>query len=211
MSATSPAKIPSYTKHKSSGQAVVRINGRDNYLASFGSTASIKEYDRLRVEFIAGGHCVLGAGNTDLTITELAAAYWTHQKAYHGWGKNCGDYYCLRDVLHVVKELYADTPATEFGPLRLKACRQKMVEMDWSRRYTNKQTAKLVRMFKWAAAEELLPASVHVQLAAVEGLPRVVQIVFGNQRPPCDDQDQDGTARLIGEKTADLETPTTTP
>jgi len=50
MSAASPVKIPSYTKHKATGQAVVRINGKDHYLGKFGSAASIREYDRLRVE-----------------------------------------------------------------------------------------------------------------------------------------------------------------
>ena len=37
-----PAKIPSYCKHLASGQAVVRLNGRDHYLGKFGSAARIK-------------------------------------------------------------------------------------------------------------------------------------------------------------------------
>jgi integrase len=45
-----------------------------------------------------------------------------------------------------------------------------MVEKDWCRTYVNAQTARIVRMFKWAASEELLPAELHRQLVTVEGL-----------------------------------------
>lgn len=110
------------------------------------------------------------SGSRDISIIELAAAYWKYQKAYHGWGKNVGDYYCLRDALRVVKQFYGDTPASEFGPLRLKACRQKMLELDWSRKYINRQIDRIRRMFKWGASEEMLPASIHDQLTKVEGL-----------------------------------------
>ena len=43
-----------------------------------------------------------------------------------------------------------------------------MMENDWSRNYINAQTARITRMFRWAAAEEMLPASVHDQLATGE-------------------------------------------
>lgn len=56
------------------------------------------------------------------------------------------------------------------GPLALKAVRQDMVARGWSRKYTNSQVGHLLRIFKWAVAEELLPASVLHALAAVPGL-----------------------------------------
>ncbi len=41
-----PSRIPSYRRHHS-GQATVRINGRDFYLGAHGTAASRREYDRL--------------------------------------------------------------------------------------------------------------------------------------------------------------------
>ena len=51
----SPDKLPKYRKHRSSGQAVVTIGGRDQYLGPFGTKASRAEYDRLVGEWQANG------------------------------------------------------------------------------------------------------------------------------------------------------------
>jgi len=145
---------------------VVTLNGKDNYLGRYGTKESKVEYDRLICQWLASGRKLLAAG--DLTMNELALAYWNHAKSYHGWDKHSG--YNLKDVLRIVKQLYGNTSAADFGPLALKACRQKMIERDWSRNYINAQTARITRMFRWAAAEEMLPARLHDQLATVEGL-----------------------------------------
>ena len=45
--------------------------------------------------------------------------------------------------------------------MKLKAVRQAFIAGDLCRGEVNKRTRRIVRMFKWAVAEELLPASVH--------------------------------------------------
>ena len=64
---------------------------------------------------------------------EAIVAYYKHTRAYYGFeaDKRRGDRYCLRDALRVVKLLYGRTPARDFGPKALKACRQHMVGKDW--------------------------------------------------------------------------------
>jgi hypothetical protein len=47
-------KVPSYCRHKASGRAVVRIDGRDHYLGEYGSPASHEEYERRITEWRAG-------------------------------------------------------------------------------------------------------------------------------------------------------------
>ena len=48
-----PAKRkPSYTLHKSTGQARVRIDGKDHYLGTFGSHESRERYDELLAEWL---------------------------------------------------------------------------------------------------------------------------------------------------------------
>jgi len=55
---------PKYTKHKASGQAVVRINGRDYYLGPHGSKVSVAEYDRLIAEWLANGRRLPSANSS---------------------------------------------------------------------------------------------------------------------------------------------------
>ena len=41
------ARVPSYRRHKPTGQAVVTLNGKDHYLGKWNSKVSRVEYDRL--------------------------------------------------------------------------------------------------------------------------------------------------------------------
>ena len=53
----SAPRVPSYRRHKPSGQAVVTLNGRDIYLGKWDTKASRTEYDRLIGEWLAVGLC----------------------------------------------------------------------------------------------------------------------------------------------------------
>src|SRR5262249_50892055 len=103
------------------------------------------------------------------SVNELLLLYWKWAEGYYGYqdGKTG---HALKDALRVVKELYGTTPAAEFGPLALKACRQRMIGLGWSRTYTNSQADGIRRAFRWAAEEELLLASVYQTLQTVAGL-----------------------------------------
>ena len=46
-------KLPSYRRHRCSGQAVVTLSGRDIYLGRHGSTESRDKYDRIVQEWLA--------------------------------------------------------------------------------------------------------------------------------------------------------------
>jgi integrase len=171
------ASVPSYRLHKHSGQAIVTLpdglGGRHDFLlGTYDSDESRKEYGRLIAEWLANGKRLpqTGPALSDLSINELAIAYWQWAVEYHGWGKRGG--FCLKGALRILKHLYGHTPAQDFGPLALKACRVKMVELDWSRSYINAQVNRIRRMFRWAASEEILPEEIHRQLGTVEGLER---------------------------------------
>ena len=75
-------------------------------------------------------------------------------------------------AIRPLSQLYGHTLAAEFGPIRLKAVRQAMIDANLCRNEINKRIGKLVRMFKWAASEELIPGSVFHALQAVTGLRR---------------------------------------
>lgn len=74
-------------------------------------------------------------------------------------------------------ELYGKTLADEFGPLKLKALREHLVEQGLCRNDTNKRIGRIKRVFKWAVSEELISSQVHEALSTVTGLK------FGRTRP----------------------------
>jgi integrase len=62
--------------------------------------------------------------------------------------------------------------ARDFGPLQLKAVRQAYVDHGYCRNEVNKHVGRIVRIFKWAASEGMVPPSVHHGLQTVSGLRR---------------------------------------
>src|SRR5262245_40183401 len=128
--------IPSYRRHKQSGQAVVTLpdglGGRhDVLLGKYGTRESRVEYARVIAEWEANGRRLPkppAAG--DLTVNELILAFWPHAERHypHPDGAPTTELSCLRSALRPLRQLYGRTPAKDFGPLALKAVRQKMVE-----------------------------------------------------------------------------------
>ena len=75
--------IPSYLLHKKSGQARVRIAGREFLLGPFGSEASRIRYGELVAKCVSGFVHAGSNGGTDATdpgpsIPELIVAYLSH-------------------------------------------------------------------------------------------------------------------------------------
>lgn len=69
-----------------------------------------------------------------------------------------------------VRELYGELPAVQFGPLALRAVRQKMIDTGLCRGLVNRRTDRVKRVFKWAVAEELVPVAAYEALRALAGL-----------------------------------------
>jgi len=163
--------IPKYRKHRGSGQAIVTIAGRDHYLGPHGTKASRIEYDRLITEWLVSGRPSSLPASDEISVAELIVAFWRHvQKRYVKNGKPTSEQHLFKMAVAPLRELYNETPAAEFGPLALKAVRAKMIERDFSRKTVNDNIRRVVRMFRWGAAEELIPASVPQALAMVPGL-----------------------------------------
>jgi integrase len=171
---------PSLSHHKASGQGVVRLNGRDVYCGRFGTAECQANYHRAIAEWVANGRRLPtqpdgepSAGPEDLTVNELFLAYLQHADAYYVKnGESTSEPECIRLAIRPLRRLYGDTMAREFGPVRLKTVRQAMIDSGLCRNEVNKRTGKIVRAFKWAVSEELVPASVHHGLQAVSGLRR---------------------------------------
>jgi integrase len=168
-----PARVPSYRLHKASGQAVVTLSGVDHYLGKYGTPASQERYNRLVAEWLVSNHTLPPPRQTNvLTVANLVLAYWSHAKVYYAdvQGRPTSQTDRVHRALNVAQNLYGPTLAREFGPLALKAVRERMVAQGWCRKVVNQRVACLVRAFKWAVGEQLLPAEVWQALQAVPGL-----------------------------------------
>ena len=170
------AKVPSYRLHKSTNQAIVVIRGKTFYLGRFGSDESQSEYNRIVAEWLGLGGDIPpprtpAKAQPDLTVSELILAYWRHVESYYVKdGEPTSEVDTIRQALRPVRELYGHTPARNFGPLALKACRDEMIQRNWARTYINRQVNRVRRMFLWAASCELVSATIHQALVTVPGL-----------------------------------------
>jgi len=158
--------IPRSIKH-SSGQAVVRLSGRDHYLGKWGSPQAQANYEKLIGEWLAHGRQL--PASDYLSVSEVILAYVMQAQQRYGQGSELG---CLKDALRTVKQLYGSDAAAEFGPRCLKTVRDAFIAKGWSRSYVNKQITRIRRVIKWAVAEELIPGEVYHRLSAVDGLRR---------------------------------------
>ena len=167
-------KVPGYRHHKASGCAVVTLDGRTHYLGPWGSRESRVEYDRLVAEWLANcrNRPTTETPTVDLTVVELAAAYWRHAKEYYRLpdGRISQELGNIKDALRPLKKLYGHTLASKFGPLALKTVRKAMVDADLCRTTINRRVGRIKRLFKWAVGNEMIPAQVFHGLIAVEGL-----------------------------------------
>ncbi|MBA3482790.1 MAG: site-specific integrase, partial [Pirellulales bacterium] len=103
----------------------------------------------------------------------LMLQYFRFAKTYYVKnGKLTDEIAGLRSALRRLRKLYGATPVAEFGPKAFKLVRESMIEEGLSRKYINDSMARIRRMFRWAAAEEIAPAAIYQALMSVPGLRR---------------------------------------
>lgn len=161
-------RLPGYLLHKASGLARVILDGNTIYLGEYGTLESRKEYDEVINRWLAN--------QTDLkpsmlSISVLCLKYIQHADAYYCKnGKKTTEPNSIRISLRYLLKKYAKTKAADFGPKALKTVRESMIKAGRVRTSINCMIGRIRHMFKWAASEELLDASVWLNLRAVAGL-----------------------------------------
>ena len=171
--------VPSYLPHKQSGRAravwtdALGVRQQKLLPGPFDSSESRIAFARLQLE-LETRPAVTATPHATLSINEVLLAYLSHADGhYHGPdGEPTDEVRHVKTVCRHVREVYGSTPAAVFGPLALKAVRQRFVNDGWCRKTVNARVERVRRIFKWAVAEELVPPSVHHALAAVAGLQR---------------------------------------
>ena len=215
---------PKYRLHKSTGQAVVSIHGQVIQLGPFGSQKSHVRYQeeianwrasRLKqaVEEEAEPEILLEELQTrrkrgyPVSIDELALAYIDFARGYYVKnGRVTREAEIVGDVLRVLVRHHSGESADEFGPVKLKKLRQKMIdEADWCRKHINKQVSRLTRIFKWGVANELIGPEVYQALTTVPGLKKGrTEARETGPVPPVEDRVVDKTLPNLPRIVADM-------
>lgn len=169
--------VPAYRLHRASGQARVIVNHEHIYLGKYGSAESREKYGRLVAELSSNGRAAAlipgngRRGESTTPINELILAYWQFaQGHYLKDGKPTGTLAGIRVALRPLRATYGSTPASDFGPRKLNTLRHQLIRDGLSRGVVNKRVGQIKRLFKWAAAEELVPPAVYHGLQALAGL-----------------------------------------
>lgn len=177
-----PPRVPAYCLHKGSVQAYVKVRGQVIYLGSYGSAASRDAYAQVVADVLAGRpvsrisqrHRSASNAPADspcLTVRDVCTRFATYAQSYYVKnGKPTPEVGIITAACDHAAQLVGDQPAERFGPLSLKAVRDKLIAKGLARSTVNGSIRRIRRAFKWAAGEELIPATVHVALATVEGL-----------------------------------------
>lgn len=118
-------RVPSYRRHKPTGQAVVTLNGRDHYLGKYGSATSREKYARLIAEWSdrerTGTSADRRGPQTAAIVDEVILGYVRHVLDYYR--ESPKEIEKIRLSLRPLRRLYGKLPARDFGPLALRAVR----------------------------------------------------------------------------------------
>jgi hypothetical protein len=101
-------KPPAYTLHKPSGQARVRIGGKDHYLGPHNSQESHQQYARLIAEWSAVSPSLREREESSaldrLTVAELLLSYLDFAETYYvdPDGSQSKEFGCMKGAIGVV-------------------------------------------------------------------------------------------------------------
>lgn len=182
---------PSYRRRRGSSETIVTLmdcvtrKRRDYHLGPFGSPESREAYHRVIAAWEANGRklpsdadpTIAVAVHSCPSISEVVRDYWRWAEGYY----RPKHVQALVGALRLLRQYFGHTPAEQFGPNNLRLLRDEMVRGDpsatpprksWSRKYINSQIQRIRHVFKWAAARELVPVSIHQSLCTLEPLRR---------------------------------------
>jgi len=181
---------PSYRRRPGYTQALVTltdaVTGRrkDCWLGEYGTPASREAYHRTVAQWEARGRrmplddvVATQATAGTLSISQLVREYWGWAKTYYTRGHLAP----MKVALRLLRQLYGSSPASEFGPAKLRLLREAMIHGDreadpprrpWARKTINQRIGQIRHVFKWGTAQQLVSATIHQALSTLEPLKR---------------------------------------
>jgi integrase len=170
--------VPAYQLHRASGQARVKIDGRDVYLGEHGSPESRAAYALQIANHAAGeGRPVprIPTPQSTITVGECVLRFLVHAKTL--WpqpesGKRNAEYLQYDNLLRrLLNDKFGNLPADLLTGPRVKELQTAMVEKRrWARKHCNAMLRRLKRFARWCLTEDLISAETVAKICAVEPL-----------------------------------------
>ncbi len=154
--------------------AFAKFNGKTISFGTWGPEAD-RRFDEFKAEWLANGREIPTKETVGLEellmIQRLIDRYLRHLVDKHdsGWIEN--NYDRIAQAFVPLGECFGALAARDFTPLRLQDVRTTMIDAGrLCRSEINRRVREIRRGFRWAVANELIPADVWHGLSAVDGL-----------------------------------------
>ncbi len=171
------SRVPALQLHRATGRAKARFGNRDIYFGRFGTPEANAAYHAVVAHWLRTGE--LPASRADIkatvpTVGDLITGYTLAR----GRAETRTFAAAEKPALDRLARFFGDQPATNFGPLMLKRFRETVLRersrngRRLTRQYVNdKIVPTVLRLFRWAAAEERLGSAGPNILKALESVP----------------------------------------
>jgi integrase len=225
-------RFPSYRLHRSSGQAVVTLDGHDLYLGQHNTQKSRDAYERAVLEWKMGRKPlgqriaavdVQSAATSELSVLSMVAAYWRHIERQGKYMKNGEPTMERRLFVHALRplaRLYGSVAASQFGPRDLQVVREALAKPhEWthkettrprkrkktmlSRKTVNGHVKRICKAFRVAASLDLIPIETYQRLLTVEALRRG-EVNYVAERQPVRPVDERDFNATLSHLSADI-------
>ena len=118
------SEMPQYQRHNT-GQARVEIDHNSYYLGKYGTPESFAKYHAILAAHVAGTLDNALPDTTEPTVRIVCADY--RQRRLPRYAKTPADQDRRVRLLEQLEQMYGDTPANGFGPLKLETVRDEWV------------------------------------------------------------------------------------
>lgn len=167
-------RAPGYCLHKPTGQAYVTLPTKPKstvvYLGRHGTEDSRVRYQAVVAGWLGGGSIPSEEPPRGATLADLVQGHVAHAEVYYR--KRGVETTHVANVRTALDPLRLDEPAAGFDARRLKAHRDALIASGLTRGGVNRRVRLIVRAFRWAASEGLIPESAWRSLAVIEPLAR---------------------------------------
>ena len=159
----------------SRGRGVARWSSlgcrRCRVFGPYGDPATLQAYNRWAAEWILSQGDITPRPGEVVGVAAVASAAldWA-ERTYRKHGKITSEVYGFRAALTTVVDLYGDLPAEEFRPRQLRVVQNEWVSRGLALKTCNDYLNKILRAWRHAASEELIPASLVLDLESVDPL-----------------------------------------
>lgn len=168
-------KTPTLRRHRRSGHGYARLDGRQIWFGPYDDPETHQRFARTLAEWIANGRRLPPEeARKNLRVADVVAAYLEFAARFYSGpdGKPTREVENIGDAVRLLLKLYGTLPVNEFGLRQLKTLREQMIAAGLTRKTINDRINRVVRLFGWAAEEELCQAEIYGALRALRALKR---------------------------------------